>query len=452
MLPPGTHHVRFLVDGCWRVADDIPAAVDDLGSLANYVAVPIPVSSPLVPPPAAIPREKLLPGQSFWSADSSADGEYQPSPSQQQQQQQTPHTSHSHSGRWTNVLPPELIEAALEEETYLAASAGHYDVSSPTNRVTGFIPAPNIPPAPGLPRHLEKLILNTRVGVGSLGVGGTSAAGAATRSGSGQARGIVGSGQGQAARNRDRERERERGERGMRKRATTAAAAAVSVPPPPPPSEDGSVPPSSRVPAPLPETSLVQSTDAPSTTTPTSTSTPAISTNTTTPPQTPLPSTPIAPMSPIWSKDLGKTYDSGNENGNGTETSPTMSPTRSPTTMHSSISTSTSANVSATTSATASPNLSTHPTTPAATPPYASLPSSHFSPSASSHSTPTGSRTITIDTNMLALSDDGSVLPVPSHVVLHHLSTSAIRNGVLAVGNTIRYRKKVGCLFFWCLL
>ncbi|ETW81944.1 hypothetical protein HETIRDRAFT_384393 [Heterobasidion irregulare TC 32-1] len=41
-----------------------------------------------------------------------------------------------------------------------------------------------------------------------------------------------------------------------------------------------------------------------------------------------------------------------------------------------------------------------------------------------------------------ALADDASVLPVPSHVVLHHLSTSAIRNGVLAVGNTTRYKKK----------
>lgn len=40
------------------------------------------------------------------------------------------------------------------------------------------------------------------------------------------------------------------------------------------------------------------------------------------------------------------------------------------------------------------------------------------------------------------MSDDASVLPVPSHVVLHHLSTSAIRNGVLAVGSTTRYRKK----------
>jgi hypothetical protein len=59
-----------------------------------------------------------------------------------------------------------------------------------------------------------------------------------------------------------------------------------------------------------------------------------------------------------------------------------------------------------------------------------------------------GSSTAAIGTTAAALmlADDGSVLPVPSHVVLHHLSTSAIRNGVLAVGNTTRYRKKVGRL------
>ncbi|KZS92282.1 hypothetical protein SISNIDRAFT_456032 [Sistotremastrum niveocremeum HHB9708] len=38
--------------------------------------------------------------------------------------------------------------------------------------------------------------------------------------------------------------------------------------------------------------------------------------------------------------------------------------------------------------------------------------------------------------------DDKSVLPVPNHVILHHLGTSAIRNGVLAVEDTIRYRQK----------
>jgi hypothetical protein len=42
----------------------------------------------------------------------------------------------------------------------------------------------------------------------------------------------------------------------------------------------------------------------------------------------------------------------------------------------------------------------------------------------------------------LVIADDTSVLPVPSHVVLGHLGTSAIRDGVLAVGDTVRYRQK----------
>jgi hypothetical protein len=45
--------------------------------------------------------------------------------------------------------------------------------------------------------------------------------------------------------------------------------------------------------------------------------------------------------------------------------------------------------------------------------------------------------------NLPALTDDNSVLPDPSHVVLQHLCTSAIRNGVLAVADTTRYRGKV---------
>ena len=57
-----------------------------------------------------------------------------------------------------------------------------------------------------------------------------------------------------------------------------------------------------------------------------------------------------------------------------------------------------------------------------------------------------GSRAITLDMgNMPALTDDNSVLPVPSHVVIQHLCTSAIKNGVLAVASTTRYRKKVSC-------
>ncbi|KAJ6264823.1 hypothetical protein Dda_0975 [Drechslerella dactyloides] len=39
--------------------------------------------------------------------------------------------------------------------------------------------------------------------------------------------------------------------------------------------------------------------------------------------------------------------------------------------------------------------------------------------------------------------DDSSVLPIPNHVVLNHLATSSIRNQVLAISATTRYKKKV---------
>ncbi|CAG8829044.1 14876_t:CDS:2, partial [Racocetra persica] len=38
--------------------------------------------------------------------------------------------------------------------------------------------------------------------------------------------------------------------------------------------------------------------------------------------------------------------------------------------------------------------------------------------------------------------EDNSVLPVPNHVVLNHLYACSIRDGVMAVASTARYRKK----------
>ncbi|KAK4684114.1 5'-AMP-activated protein kinase, regulatory beta subunit, partial [Tremellales sp. Uapishka_1] len=45
--------------------------------------------------------------------------------------------------------------------------------------------------------------------------------------------------------------------------------------------------------------------------------------------------------------------------------------------------------------------------------------------------------------------DDNSILAVPNHVVLNHLTASAIKNGTLGVGTTTRYRKKyITTMFF----
>jgi hypothetical protein len=41
------------------------------------------------------------------------------------------------------------------------------------------------------------------------------------------------------------------------------------------------------------------------------------------------------------------------------------------------------------------------------------------------------------------MKDDASVLSIPNHAVLNHLATSSIKNSILAVSATTRYKKKV---------
>ncbi|PWN54431.1 AMPKBI-domain-containing protein [Violaceomyces palustris] len=45
--------------------------------------------------------------------------------------------------------------------------------------------------------------------------------------------------------------------------------------------------------------------------------------------------------------------------------------------------------------------------------------------------------------------DDNSILPAPNHVVLNHLTASAIKAGVLAVGTTTRYKRKYVTTVFY---
>lgn len=145
-LLPGTHHLKFIVDDQIRLTEDYPRAVDDRdGSLANYVAVAHPSSSgspqrtqlatPLASPHHTHPNQF----NSFWSDSTGAGGA----------------GTGSRDAAWTTEIPQELVAAAAEEEAYLASA------DSPTSSASG-VPTPNIPPAPALPRHLDKLILNVR--------------------------------------------------------------------------------------------------------------------------------------------------------------------------------------------------------------------------------------------------------------------------------------------------
>ncbi|TFY65526.1 hypothetical protein EVJ58_g1932 [Rhodofomes roseus] len=165
-LFPGTHHLKFIVDDQIRISEDYSQAVDDRdGSLANYVSVPFPsanaspsaVAAPVscaISPLASPHHQHPLNVNSFWSDASSTAGESGGSGREHAEPE------------WTTEIPPELIAAAAEEEVYLqmqeTASMSH-DMSS-NSSASGYnsVPTPNIPPAPVLPRHLDKLILNVK--------------------------------------------------------------------------------------------------------------------------------------------------------------------------------------------------------------------------------------------------------------------------------------------------
>jgi len=49
------------------------------------------------------------------------------------------------------------------------------------------------------------------------------------------------------------------------------------------------------------------------------------------------------------------------------------------------------------------------------------------------------------------MKDDNSVLNMPNHTVLNHLATSSIKNNILAVSATTRYKRKVSCLNSICV-
>lgn len=401
---------------------------------------------------------------------------------------------------WTNILPSELIKAAAEEEEYLNANNAMPTLNAHGHpHVTGFVAAPNIPPAPALPRHLEKLILNTRMA-------------SAPGSSSGRSRGVGGGASSATGRREDRERDR-RGHREEKERNSGVdrerreRREKVRVPPPPPPSEDGgdlqeeSIP-QSETQASSVAPSILSATQSESTVptsfeasvpTPNSASAlnppkasedfqPAVGELTAEdlPVATQFPD--MAMLSDLVAAPAGAPGDDqfitpGQEDATVTSpTSATESTSAPQSPPHPQMSqsqelTSPTSDI-AVAAMEAALGLSQSLPSPGVASPIVSTPplpnagtGFNFNPGTgmgTGTSTPpsflysaypvpaSNSRLITIDTvNMPPLTDDASVLPVPSHVVLHHLSTSAIRNGVLAVGNTVRYKKKVSFLLFF---
>ncbi|KAF8516806.1 5'-AMP-activated protein kinase beta subunit, interation domain-containing protein [Hysterangium stoloniferum] len=211
-LRPGTYRIKFIVDDAWRCSPDMPtAADDDTGNLVNYIDVedtsalelgsderqgrdarvmkanrrrtyPRRLQTTALPnetrtsPTTRSPHSTsgrayhpplLPPSDSFWGNDSSQTG-----------------WEHGRDGvleKWTNVIPQPLLAAAHQEESYDTAVQAAREVrrGGAGTRGGGTVGklgmgVPPIPFPPRLPRHLDKVILNTRGGDKSTGSGGKS--------------------------------------------------------------------------------------------------------------------------------------------------------------------------------------------------------------------------------------------------------------------------------------
>jgi hypothetical protein len=126
-LPPGTHHVKFLVDGEMRTSPDLPTAVDDTGILVNYLEVSV---------------DEMPPLNRQFSTDSSS-GNPKDLASSERIPPNVPTESRLH---YTTEIPAYLRDFAENYNDEDMRGAGHAD---------------NAPPPPSLPMMLQKVILNT---------------------------------------------------------------------------------------------------------------------------------------------------------------------------------------------------------------------------------------------------------------------------------------------------
>lgn len=140
-LPPGTHHVKFIVDGDMQLSNELPTAVDYTNILVNYVEVSandIPkessdegkTSKDLDPP-------QLLP-KGTEARDHAPDSVGKPQIGEGEQKTEPVF--------WGKVIPKYLHDVDLSEQSrrYQRAARGISDFSTP----------------PGLPLFLGKSILN----------------------------------------------------------------------------------------------------------------------------------------------------------------------------------------------------------------------------------------------------------------------------------------------------
>ncbi|KAF4978701.1 hypothetical protein FZEAL_4970 [Fusarium zealandicum] len=141
---PGTHHVRFLVDGIMQTSPDLPTTVDFGNNLVNYIEVnPEDAQTPGVPPPPAAPQAEVQVAVAAQLASQAQETALQPA----QKQQPAP--------KGKAVLPPETYCNQIPK--YLIDFDQPEDSPAYQYAVTAIEKLPNPPTLPGF---LSKPILN----------------------------------------------------------------------------------------------------------------------------------------------------------------------------------------------------------------------------------------------------------------------------------------------------
>lgn len=133
-LRPGTHHLKFLVDGDMRASDTLPTAVDFTNHLVNYIEISADATDPSATPAGTPAQEQPRDGPV------SEDTEDAP-PKKEEVAEEVP------PGDFGGFIPQFLADLDKEEDSpaYLQAA-----------NVIGDTPTP-----PSLPLFLGKSILNS---------------------------------------------------------------------------------------------------------------------------------------------------------------------------------------------------------------------------------------------------------------------------------------------------
>lgn len=136
-LPPGTHHLKFVVDDEMRTSDTLPTAVDSTGILVNYIEVNAEEELPVL---ERVPTNTASPPQATpTSAAASVPASHpHPPPATDLQKRPVPPPT------WTSEIPEYLRDIDERLERY-GNRAYEVDVNAP----------------PSLPMLLGKVILNS---------------------------------------------------------------------------------------------------------------------------------------------------------------------------------------------------------------------------------------------------------------------------------------------------